>query len=78
MLVETELNKLEKFDVAYFRGKNYFAESDGIQNYLVFQQCTNILKQLIILIISQSESLKDCLLNVLKLLVHLIILSILY
>ena len=37
MLVETELNKLEKFDVAYFRGKNYFAESDGIQNSLVFQ-----------------------------------------
>ena len=28
--------KLEKFDAAYFRGKNYF-EEDDIQNYLVFQ-----------------------------------------
>ena len=34
--VETELKKLEKFDVAYFRGKNYF-DNDGTQNCLVFQ-----------------------------------------
>ena len=27
---------MEKFDAAYFRGKNYF-EEDGTQNYLVFQ-----------------------------------------
>ena len=36
MLVENELKKLEKFDAAYFRGRNYF-EEDGTQNYLVFQ-----------------------------------------
>ena len=36
LLVETELKKLEKFDAAYFRGKNYFG-GDGTQNYLVFQ-----------------------------------------
>ena len=36
LLVENELKKLEKFDAAYFRGKNYF-EEDGTQNYLVFQ-----------------------------------------
>ena len=36
MLVETEFKKLEKFDAAYFRGKNYF-DGDGTQNYLVFQ-----------------------------------------
>ena len=36
ILVENELKKLEKFDAAYFRGKNYF-EEDGTQNYLVFQ-----------------------------------------
>ena len=36
MLVKTELKKLEKFDAAYFRGKNYF-DSDGTQNYLVLQ-----------------------------------------
>ena len=34
-LAENELKKLEKFDAAYFRGKNYF--EDGMQNYLVFQ-----------------------------------------
>ena len=36
MLVENELKKLEKFDAASFRGKNYF-EEDGTQNFLVFQ-----------------------------------------
>ena len=36
LLVETEFKKLEKFDAAYFRGKNYF-DGDGTQNYLVFQ-----------------------------------------
>ena len=35
-LVENELKKLEKFDAAYFRSKNYF-DGDGTQNYLVFQ-----------------------------------------
>ena len=37
MLVENELKKLEKFDAAYFRGKNYFDGNDGAQNSLVFQ-----------------------------------------
>ena len=36
LLVETELKKLEKFDAAYFRSKNYF-DADGTQYYLVFQ-----------------------------------------
>ena len=36
LLVESELKKLEKFDAAYFRGKNCF-EEDGTQNYLLFQ-----------------------------------------
>ena len=35
--VEKELKKLEKFDAAYFRSKNYFDGYDGTQNYLVFQ-----------------------------------------
>ena len=35
-LVENELKKLQKFDAAYFRGKNYFGD-DGRQNYLVYQ-----------------------------------------
>ena len=37
LLVENELQKLEKFDSAYFRGKNYFDGNDGTQNSLVFQ-----------------------------------------
>ena len=37
LLVETELKKLNNFDAAYYRDKNYFVE-DGTQNYLVFQQ----------------------------------------
>ena len=28
LLVETEFKKLEKLDVAYFRGKNYFDDDD--------------------------------------------------
>ena len=36
LLVETEFKKLEKFDTAYCRGKNYF-KGDRTQNYLVFQ-----------------------------------------
>ena len=36
LIFENELKKLEKFDTAYFRGKNYF-DGDGTQNYLVFQ-----------------------------------------
>ena len=36
LLVVNELKKLENFDAAYFRGKNYF-EEDGTHNYLVFQ-----------------------------------------
>ena len=36
LLVETEFEKLEKFDAAYFRDKSYF-DGDGTQNYLVFQ-----------------------------------------
>ena len=36
MLVENELEKLQKSDAAYFRGKSHF-EEDGTQNYLVFQ-----------------------------------------
>ena len=36
LLVENELKKLNTFDAAYYRGKNYF-EEDGTQNHLVFE-----------------------------------------
>ena len=35
-LIETEVKKINNFDASCFRGKNYF-DSDGTQNYLVFQ-----------------------------------------
>ena len=35
--VKNDFKKLQKFDSSYFRGKNYFAGDNGIQNYLVFQ-----------------------------------------
>ena len=37
MQIEDELKKLQKFDAAYFRGKNYFDGNHGAQNTLVFQ-----------------------------------------
>ena len=37
LLVEAELKKLNTFDAAYYRDKNYF-EEDGTQNYLVFRR----------------------------------------
>ena len=44
LLIKNELKKLEKFDAAYFRGKNYFGGNDGVQNSLVFQVGKSILK----------------------------------
>ena len=35
-MLKQNSKKLEKFDAAYFRGKNYF-DYDGTQNFLVFQ-----------------------------------------
>ena len=40
LLVENEIKKLNNFDAAYFRGKNYF-DDDGTQNHLVFQPVYN-------------------------------------
>ena len=44
LLVENELKKLNNFDAAYFRGKNYF-DVDGTQNYLVFQRVYKYFKR---------------------------------
>ena len=35
--IENEQKKLQKFDTAYFRAKNYFDGNDGAQSSLVFQ-----------------------------------------
>ena len=45
MPVETELKKLQKFDAAYFRGKNHF-EEDDVQNYLIFQPMHRYFKRI--------------------------------
>ena len=44
MVVENELKKLKKFDVACFRGKNYFDGSYGMKYYVVFQPMYNYFK----------------------------------
>ena len=54
LLVENEFKKLQKFDSAPFRGKNYFG-NDGIQNYLVFQPMSKYLKQ-----ISGTNKISEC------------------
>ena len=58
LLVENELKKLEKFDAAYFRGKNYF-DVDDTQIYLVFQPIHRYFKTFIknnLIFISPWES----------------------
>ena len=40
LLIENELKELEKFNAAYFTGKNCF-DSDGTQNVLAFQSVYN-------------------------------------
>ena len=34
--IEHNIKKLQEYDLSYFRGKEYFDEGDGKQNYLVF------------------------------------------
>ena len=34
--IESNVKKLQAYDLSYFRGKQYFDEGDGKQNYLVF------------------------------------------
>ena len=76
LLVENELKKIEKFDAAYFRGKNYF-DVDDTQIYLVFQPIHRYLKHLlkIILFLFLHGNQKDCLMKKLVLLKHLIMIN---
>ena len=43
LLAQNEFKKLQTFDSSYFIGKNYF-ESNGTQNYLVFQPLNKYFK----------------------------------
>ena len=74
LLVKTEFKKLQIFDSIYFRSKSHL-EKDGTQNCLVFQPMHRDFKRLsgagagnYIFV----ENLKDCLMKILQLLIHLI------
>ena len=47
MHVKNELKKLQTFDSSYFRGKSHFVDSDGTQNYLIFQPINIYFKRII-------------------------------
>ena len=72
LLVETELKKLEKFDAAYFRGKNCF-DGDGTQNY--FNQYISILNEQTIIFLHGNQ--KGCLMKKLVLLIQYLIINLL-
>ena len=70
---QDKIAKFQAFDSSYFRGKSCFegVEDDGTQNYLVFQPVHRYSKRLFIAIIFQRLNLKDCLMKVLNLPLHL-------
>ena len=72
LLVENEFKKLKIFDLSYFIGKGHI-EEDGTQNYLVFQPMNKYFKIMQIQNIFHHGNLKDYLMKVLNLLLHLII-----
>ena len=74
LLVENELNKLKTFDSSYFIGKSHF-EEDGTQNYLAFQPINRYFKVIADKKYISPWNLKDCLMKVLNLPLHLIIVS---
>ena len=43
--IENNIKKLQAYDLSYFRGKQYFDEGDGKQNYLVFLSMRKYFKQ---------------------------------
>ena len=76
LLVENELNKLKTFDSGYFIGKSHF-EEDGTQNYLVFQPMYKYFKTTNSDLFDHGH-LKDCLMEVLRHLLQLIIFLLLH
>ena len=76
LIGENELKKLQKFDAAYFRGKNYFGD-DGRQNCLVYQPTEKYFKRivmvLVLLTLFHRGKLKDCLINQINHLIKLLL-----
>ena len=77
--IESNVMKLQVYDLSYFRGKQYFDKGDAKQNYLVFLPMRKYFKLntiLELLIVCCHGNLKDYLMKVLSHLQHLIIILI--
>ena len=72
LIVENKLKKLKTFDSSYFFGKTHF-EEDGTQNCLVFQPMNKYFKVIADKNMFHLGNLKDYLMKVLSLQLHLII-----
>ena len=46
VLVENKLKNLQVFDSSYFRSKFHFVDSDGTQNYFLFQPTLRYFKRI--------------------------------
>ena len=75
--IENNIKTLQAYDLSYFRGKQYFHEGDGKQNYLVFLSMSKYFKlNTIVGVIDRiyyHGNPKDYLMKVLSHLQHLII-----
>ena len=74
---QDKITKLQVFDSSYFPGKSYF-EDDHTQNYSVFQLIYRYFKTINGDDYIHHENLKDCLMKVLILPLHLIIVLLLH
>ena len=69
---EDELKLFKRNLVSIFLGNIFFDGGDGSQAYLIFNQYIDMLRLLPILNTFLNGNLKDCLMKILNLLIHLI------
>ena len=53
---ENNIKELQAYDLSYFRGKKYFDEGDGKQNYLVFLPMRKYFKLNLVIVIDHVLS----------------------
>ena len=70
---QDKMIKLQTSDSSYFGGKGHFVDDDGTQSYLVFQPMYRHFKMFLMLNVSHHGNLKDSLMKILNILIHLII-----
>ena len=73
---ENNVTQLQAYDLSYFKGKQYFDEGSGKQNYLVFlpmRKCFNLNSFVNVIDRFYHGNLKEYLMKVLSHLHHLII-----